>query len=135
MYIAQCGWQRPGVSRPSCVQGGGARGWLAELGCRSAHEQYTNSVVVSAATPDFSMPYIVCALSSSLLAVYAGLVVSALVRRPRAAAAQLLSQSGKWKRKVKVAVVLAAFAVLVPYLDTEWRDWLEARAADLGIGV
>ena len=110
-----------------------AREWLIELGCRSASELYTNSVVVSAATPDFSMPYIVCALSSSLLAVYAGLVLSALVRRPRVAAAQLLSPSGKWKRKVKVAVVLVAFLALVPYLDTEWRDWLESRAADLGV--
>jgi hypothetical protein len=118
-----------GLQEPS------ASSWLSELACRSTHEQFTNSIVVSVATPDFSMPYIVCALTSSLLAVFAGMVITTLVERRRMQAFWVLSKSGKRKRQIGVAIVLVTFLALVPYLDTEWRDWLRARAGEVGFKV
>jgi hypothetical protein len=115
------------------VQGRSGSRWLAELGCRGASNLHTNSVVVTLATPDFSMPYIVCALSSSLLAIYAGLVITALTERRRSTAQRLLSKRGKHARTVKLVLVIMAFLVLVPYLDSEWRDWLEEQLAALGL--
>lgn len=115
------------------MQGASGSRWLAELGCRGGHDLHTNSVVVSLATPDFSMPYIVCALSSSLLAIYAGLVISALTERRRSTAHRLLSKRGKHARSVKLVLVIMAFLVLVPYLDSDWRDWLEEQLAPLGV--
>ena len=106
------------------MQDADARQWLAELACRGTHEVFSNSVVVSVATPDFSMPYIVCSLSSSLIAIYAGLVVAALTERRRAAAIWALSPKGKRARVVKLVVVFVAFLCLAVYLDTEWQDWV-----------
>jgi hypothetical protein len=79
------------------------------------------------------MPYIVCALSSSLLAVFAGMVITTLVERRRVVALRMLSSSGRRKRHIKIAAVLTTFLALVPYLDTEWRDWLFDRAEEFGL--
>ena len=87
------------------------------------------------ATPDFSMPYIVCALSSSLLAVYAGLVITTITERRRALAARALSKAGRRAKVIKLAAVGVVFVVLVPYLDPEWRDWLEEQLNGLGISL
>lgn len=116
-----------------CTQVAEVQKWLAQLACRGATDIHTNSVVVTLATPDFSMPYIVCALSSSLLAVYAGLMITTLTARPRWIAARALSKAGRRARLLKLVAVVAVFAVLVPYLDPEWRDWLEAQLVQMGV--
>jgi Gpi16 subunit, GPI transamidase component len=107
--------------------------WLAELACRGTHERHASTVVVSMATPDFSMPYIVCALSSSLLAVYAGLVITTMTERRRHLAVRALSKAGRRAKAFKLIVVVVVFLALVPYLDTEWRDWLEAQLKAFGV--
>lgn len=110
-----------------------ARRWLAQLACRAPHEIFTNNVVVSVATPDFSMPYIVCSLSSSVLAIYAGLVVAAITKRRRAAALWALSRRGRRTRAVKLVVVVVVFVCLALYLDSEWRDWVVDQLDAQGI--
>ena len=108
------------------------RRWLAMLTCRGVTDIHTNSVVVTLATPDFSMPYIVCALSSSLLAIYAGLMITTITARPRWIAARALSKAGRRAKLLKLVSVAGIFVVLVPYLDPEWRDWLDAHLQQLG---
>ena len=116
-----------------CMQASDARRWLAELACRGTQEGFSNSVVVSVATPDFSMPYVVCSLSSSLIAIYAGLVVAAITERRRAAALWALSSKGKRARALKLVVVFIVFLCLAVYLDTEWQDWGVEQLATQGV--
>lgn len=106
--------------------------WLATIACRAEHDFHTSNVVTTLATPDFSMPYVVCSLTSSLLAIFSGLFFTLLTERRRAVALRhLLQRRSKWAR-LKPIVILLLFAVLVPYMDPEWRDWVVAQLKGMG---
>lgn len=106
--------------------------WLATMTCRAVHDTHTANVVTTLATPDFSMPYVVCSLTSSLLAIFSGLLFTLLTERRRTVALRQLQRAkSKWTR-LKPLIILLLFAVLVPYMDPEWRDWLVSQLEGVG---
>lgn len=106
---------------------------LATLTCRAAHDSHTANVVTTLATPDFSMPYVVCSLTSSLIAIFSGLFFTLLTERRRTVAMRQLQRArSKWTR-LKPVIILVLFAVLVPYMDPEWRDWVVAQLQGVGV--
>lgn len=107
--------------------------WLATLACRDVHDMHTANIVTTLATPDFSMPYVVCSLTSSLVAIFAGLFFTLLTERRRSVALRQLRRSSSKMTKLKPLIILALFLVLVPYMDTEWRDWVVAQLQGAGV--
>lgn len=108
--------------------------WLATMSCRAVHDTHTANVVTTLATPDFSMPYVVCSLTSSLLAIFSGLFFTLLTERRRTVALRQLQRAkSKWTR-LKPLIILLLFLVLVPYMDPEWRDWLVSQLEGVGVG-
>ena len=94
--------------------------------------QFTAPSLASLATPDFSMPYNVCCLSSTLLAVFFGAMLNALTARPRVAALQDGSRAVRRRKAVMAAVMIAAFSVLAVYLDADLHDWVLAQLRSVG---
>lgn len=45
---------------------------------------------------------------------------------------QLQRARSKWTR-LKPVIILVLFAVLVPYMDPEWRDWVVAQLQGVGV--
>jgi GPI-anchor transamidase subunit T len=92
-----------------------------------ALQVYTKSLLVPLAAPDFSMPYNVICLSSTVLAVYFGAVLNILLKRPNEASATeaVTPQHSRRSKMIKLAklVVLVggAFGAVV-YLDEEVRE-------------
>jgi hypothetical protein len=106
---------------------------LLELACPSAFDFHSNNLVVTLATPDFSMPYIVSALTGSVIAVFSGLYFTILTERRRILAIRTLDSPARKKRVIKLAVVALVFAVLVPVMDDDWRDWIVRSLRGLGV--
>eukprot|EP00892_Ulva_mutabilis_P008756 jgi/Ulvmu1/6252/UM028_0110.1 len=107
--------------------------WLATLACRAVHDAHTANIVTTLATPDFSMPYVVCSLTSSLLAIFSGLFFTLLTERRRVVALRQLRRANSKLTRLKPLIILALFVVLVPYMDTEWRDWLVVQLQGVGV--
>ncbi|PNH02685.1 GPI transamidase component PIG-T [Tetrabaena socialis] len=88
---------------------------------------YTAGLLVPLAAPDFSMPYNVLCLSSTVLAVYFGAMLNLLLARPPPAAAdpgaRAAGGAGRTKA-LQVVGLVAAFAALALYLDQELREQL-----------
>ena len=115
--------------------------WLVGLACQDMHVLHTTGSVVTVAQPDFSMPYIVCALTSSVLAIFSGVLFTRLVERPQQAALRQLKSGNSLKAKLRPFAIILACVILVPYMDPEWRDWVVAHMeswgldpADFGLG-
>jgi Gpi16 subunit, GPI transamidase component len=107
--------------------------WLAGLACQDMHVLHTTASVVTVAQPDFSMPYIVCALSSSVLAIFSGVLFTRLVERPQQSALRQLKSGNSLKAKLRPVIIIVACVILVPYMDPEWRDWVVAHLESAGI--
>ena len=90
---------------------------------------YSPDLLVPLAVPDFSMPYNVICITSTVLAVFVGTTLNALLRRTghgAAAGAGGVNTSAQRRRKViKMAVVLVVFAGLAVYLDPDHRAQAE----------
>jgi H+/Cl- antiporter ClcA len=107
--------------------------WLAELACQDMHVLHTAASVVTVAQPDFSMPYIVCALSSSVLAIFSGVLFTRLVQRPQEFALRQLKHGNSLRAKLRPVIIIVVCVLLVPYMDPEWRDWVVAKLEASGI--
>ncbi|GMH32251.1 hypothetical protein BSKO_00085 [Bryopsis sp. KO-2023] len=107
---------------------------LLSVLCTSRMQKaYTEGTLVHLATPDFSMPYNVCCLTSTVLAVYIGMVLKALTRRPKE---ELIKQGKKkeWKKRVlKIIVLMCFMGALVLYVDPDIRDSVFGFLADIGV--
>ena len=77
----------------------------------------SEGAVVQLAQPDFSMPYNVCCLTSTVLAVFLGAMLNTLLRREAPRLSQQQEAAASRRRKLRVAVVVMAFAGAAVYLD------------------
>lgn len=93
--------------------------------------------MVQLATPDSSMPYNVICLTSTVLTVYVGATLNALVKRPgkeaRVAAANAVDlarrRATKRRKLLLVLVLVVASVMLGVALDPEAQDQLKALLA------
>lgn len=107
--------------------------WLAGLACQDMHVLHTTASIVTVAQPDFSMPYIVCALSSSVLAIFSGVFFTRLVERPQQTALRQLKSGNSLTSKLRPLLIMGACIILVPYMDPEWRDWVASQLEKVGV--
>jgi phosphatidylinositol glycan class T len=99
---------------------------------------YSPSLVVPLAVPDFSMPYNVICLTSTVLAVFLGAVVGALLLRPgeaekQAHASIAATAAAKRRKRVKVVVLLVVFGGLGLYLDPSLQEAALEQLQALGL--
>lgn len=106
---------------------------LRELGAPRAQQVRSEGLLVPLATPDFSMPYNVICLTSTVLALFTGATLNTLLRRrpePLAAggsgAEAAAAARRLWRRKALKAVVVATvFSGLAVYLDEGLQESLQ----------
>lgn len=90
---------------------------------------YSPDLLVPLAVPDFSMPYNVICLTSTVLAVYVGSTLNALLRRSSEAAGAAGGAGGsaeaarrqRRRKMAQVVVVAVVFGGLGVYLDPDQR--------------
>jgi phosphatidylinositol glycan class T len=98
---------------------------------------YSPGLLVPLAVPDFSMPYNVICLTSTVLAVFVGGVLNALLWRPGqearhgADAAQLKQR--RRRKLVRLLVLSCAFGGLAMYWDPELQAQVAQQLAALGL--
>jgi hypothetical protein len=104
---------------------------------RGVARLYADALLVPLAPPDFSMPYNVVCLTSTVLAVYIGATLNALLRRPgeelRLAAKGGGGRAAARKRAAKVVAVVLLFGGLALYVDEELREQLAKGLAAAGL--
>lgn len=109
---------------------------------------YTPALLVPLAAPDFSMPYNVICLSSTVLAVYFGATLNLVMRRGSSDATALGASGGtemegkeaarrrRLRKALQAVVVVVSFGALALYLDSELReqaeDWLRGLGFEVG---
>jgi len=97
---------------------------------------YSEGLLVPLAPPDFSMPYNVVCLTSTVLAIYIGATLNALLRRPGEelrGAAKGGDAAARRKKTIKVVVVLVLFASLALYVDEELQAQVVKVLARTGL--
>jgi phosphatidylinositol glycan class T len=90
---------------------------------------YSPDLLVPLAVPDFSMPYNVICLTSTVLAVYVGSTLNALLRRSSEVAgaaagggsSAAAARQQRRRKVVQVVVVAVVFGGLGVYLDPDQR--------------
>ncbi|MEW5312572.1 MAG: hypothetical protein WDW38_004198 [Sanguina aurantia] len=92
---------------------------LVQTELRSVHVVYSDGLLIPLAVPDFSMPYNVIIMTSTVVAVYLGALLTALLKVPDAAGDALQPvKSTKTKIKIAIGGVLVIAAVYV-FLESE----------------
>lgn len=86
---------------------------------RHVMQVYSDGLMVQVATPDFSMPYNVICLSSTVLAVFFGAIFNTLVKSPPRANQATQARPSNSKLHIKLLVLLLVFTVAAVYLDPE----------------
>lgn len=102
------------------------------LGPRS--QVYSEGLLVPLATPDFSMPYNVICLTSTVLAIFTGATLNTLLRRSdrKDAADQAAAERAARRRKAaKFVVVVVVFGGLAVYLDEGLKEAVLAAVSRL----
>jgi phosphatidylinositol glycan class T len=93
--------------------------------------------VVPLAVPDFSMPYNVICLTSTVLAVFVGGVLNALLWRPgkeeRDGADEAKAARRRRKKAVRLVVLTVVFGGLAVYFDADLQAELLKQAQALGL--
>ncbi|GLI64049.1 hypothetical protein VaNZ11_007211, partial [Volvox africanus] len=107
---------------------------LSGLSAGPVKQVYTVGLLVPLAAPDFSMPYNVICLSSTVLAVYFGALLNLLTRRGCAAghAAPERSKVSLGGKALQALLMLVLFSALALYLDAELRQHAMELLAKLG---
>lgn len=77
----------------------------------------SNGAVVQLAQPDFSMPYNVCCLTSTVLALYFGALVNVLMKRSLPEQTAEEKNAAKRRRKLRIVLVLIAFTGAAVWID------------------
>lgn len=102
-----------------------------------ALQVYSPGLVVPLAVPDFSMPYNVICLTSTVLAVFVGGVLNALLWRPgkeeREAADADKVQQRRRKKVVRLAALVLLFGGVAVYWDPELQAEILAQLTALGV--
>jgi phosphatidylinositol glycan class T len=94
-------------------------------------------LVVPLAVPDFSMPYNVICLTSTVLAIFMGGVLNALLWRPgkdeREAADPKTAVVMKRKKIIRLFVLVVGFMVVAVYYDSDLQHELLKHARAFGL--
>ena len=90
--------------------------------CMSCLQVYSEGLLVPLAVPDFSMPYNVICLTSTVLAVYFGATLNALLRRRPKEEDEAKRKKERRKKLVKLVLVAVVFGGLGLYLDPELQE-------------
>ncbi|EFJ52494.1 hypothetical protein VOLCADRAFT_102993 [Volvox carteri f. nagariensis] len=116
------------------ADGGVASPLLRALSRDAVQQVFSGGLLVPLAAPDFSMPYNVICLSSTVLAVYFGAIVNLLTRRGSTDASSTPERARASTRgKVLQAVLmLVLFVALALYLDAELRERVKGLLTGLG---
>lgn len=89
------------------------------------------------AVPDFSMPYNVICLTSTVLAIFMGGVLNALLWRPgkeaRDAADPKVAAQRQRKKVVRLVVLMIVFAGLALHYDADLQQEIIKKARALGL--
>ena len=94
----------------------------------------SEGAVVQLAQPDFSMPYNVCCLTSTVLAVFLGAMLNALLRREPPELSKQQEAAARRRRVLRVALLVVAFAGAAIYLDKGLQASLRQLLGDFGLG-
>lgn len=98
---------------------------------------YSPGLVVPLAVPDFSMPYNVICLTSTVLAIFMGGVLNALLWRPgrdeREAADPKTAVSKKKKKALRLVVLVVGFMAVAVMYDADLQGQLLKQARALGL--
>lgn len=106
----------------------GVTGWLAP-----DSQVVSEGAVVQLAQPDFSMPYNVCCLTSTVLAVYLGAMLNALLQREAPELTPQQEAAASRRRKLRVAGVIVVFGGAAVYLDKGLQSSLVKQLEALGM--
>lgn len=98
---------------------------------------YSPGLLVPLAVPDFSMPYNVICLTSTVLAIFMGGVLNALLWRPgkdeRDAADPKTAVKKKQKKMARLVVLVVVFLGVAVYFDADLQAELLKHARVLGL--
>ena len=132
------GWRWTGGSSSSGGGGNDSPLLAASVAAaRPLRALYSAALLVPLAPPDFSMPYNVVCLTSTVLAVYIGAALNALLKRPgqelRDARDARAGAAAARRKAAKVVVVLVLFGGLALYVDEELRGQAAKLLNALGL--
>lgn len=88
--------------------------------------------MVHLATPDFSMPYNVCCMTCTLLALYVGLQLRILTYRRRDEESRLAQKKSRASKLLKPLVVCVGMGVMLLVVDDETRETVRTFASKMG---
>lgn len=91
--------------------------------------------MVQLAQPDFSMPYNVCCLTSTVLALYFGSFINVLLKRPAPALSPEQAASTLVRRKLRVLALAIVFGGAAVWVDKGLRSSLLSALAELGMKI
>lgn len=134
------GQQHEGESPGAAAEGAPVQALLTpllrELLEPRVQQLYSEGLLVPLAPPDFSMPYNVVCLTSTVLAVYIGATLNALLRRPgeelRLAAKGTSARAARLK-VVKVVAVVVIFGGLAVYVDDSLQEPVSKALVSMGL--
>lgn len=92
---------------------------------------YTTGVLVPLPTPDFSMPYNVCCMTCTVLAIYILGVISVVFEKPETGAAG--TESARKKQILKVVVLFVCFGSAALAFDKSLQRQIEQMLVDIGL--
>lgn len=112
--------------------------YAASLDCSSCLQVYSPGLVVPLAVPDFSMPYNVICLTSTVLAVFTGATLNALLERPGREQRMLAEgaearKAERRKKKLKLLLVMALFVVFGLYVDPSLQETVVEQLKAAGL--
>ncbi|KAL3156874.1 hypothetical protein ABBQ38_001141 [Trebouxia sp. C0009 RCD-2024] len=92
---------------------------------------YTTGALVALPTPDFSMPYNVCCMTCTVLAIYILGVMSIVFEKPDSGVAS--TKAAKKKQVLKVVVLFVCFGSAAFAFDKSLQRQVEQMLVDLGL--
>ena len=104
---------------------------LQDLATFSGCHLYTTGVLVPLPTPDFSMPYNVCCLTCTVLAIYILGVISLVFGKPDHELTN--TKAAKTKRVMLLVSVVVCFLGVAVALDKSLQTQLKQVFIDLGV--
>ena len=104
---------------------------LHHLASFKGEHLYTSGVLVPLPTPDFSMPYNVCCMTCTVLAIYILGVMSIVFEKPVTDAAS--SKSAIRKQMAKMTILLLCFGSAAIALDKSLQRQIEQMLINSGL--
>ena len=104
---------------------------LHHLASFKGQHMYTTGTLVPLPTPDFSMPYNVCCMTCTVLAIYILGVISVVFDKPATGAAS--TKAARQKQVAKVVVLFVCFGSAALAFDKSLQRQIEQTLVDIGL--